>query len=204
MKLVIILLILGLLLLFIKLYEKFSGIITTEYFTNSIRLDKSAISTVSDPTLALSENKTADTPEKRSIVHSYLVTYGPNKKRYGFKETEINKAFPNIRIENKEVTNIDMVPILWQCCNKLQTNVSYYKETVAKLKKDLKKANDNIAKIEASDKDKLISKYKKELERYLSTESNLIRTHAAVSASCKAELDRATAKLDKEKAVLDK
>ena len=58
-----------------------------------------------------------------------------------------------------------MVPILWQCCNKLQENISYYKKTISKLEADLKEAHTNIDRIEKSDKDKLISGYRKEIER---------------------------------------
>lgn len=154
--LLVILIILGLFLF--KNYEHF--------VERSVNLNDSDVATVRDPTLTLAENKTTGaTDDARDIVNSYLITYGPNNTRYGFKNNEVSKAFPNVRIVSEEVTNLDMVPILWQCCNKLQENVSYYKTTISKLEADLKKANESIGKIEKSDKDKLISGYKKEIER---------------------------------------
>ena len=156
LSILITLILLGLFLF--KSYEHFSD--------RSVNLNDSNVETIKDPTLALAGNKTtiqAGVP--RDIVHSYLITYGPKNKRYGFKHDEVSKAFPHVRIVNEEVTNLDMVPILWQCCSKLQENITYYKKTISKLEADLKEAHKNIDKIEKSDKDKLISGYRKEIER---------------------------------------
>lgn len=117
---------------------------------------------LADPTLTLSNNINEDGKEMK-IVSPYLISLG-YKKMYGFKASEIEKVFPEVKIVNKEVNNNDIVPILWQCCDKLQEKIEYYKSSIEEANKKIESIDKDLSLIKDSDSDKLINQYKDDLD----------------------------------------